>query len=712
MRLYLLTFAAAAIAPAAASAADVVIGDFIYEETKFWGYDRTEMVISGVREGFEPTGELVIPEKVTYNGEEFDVVGLGWSSYSGHTYDKPVIGNFEGITSVSLPATLRFIGQYEFLGCPNIARYTVAPGSTHFRNSGNLLYEAKVQDEDRWSLFRYPSAAESPTFAVPADVENIDIGAFAANTHLKKIYISGEHTLSTCWQLGNKSIESVDCSAARYYHEGDNGTIWWGKNLEAICPGVALDTYTLPADTRSISSGAFCNASVKNIIIPEGIQYYTSTSTYMNSDVETVTAPTAPKNIGASCFQWCSSLKHIDLGMDAGSTLDISYCAFAGCTSLESITLPDGLKTIVIGHSAFEDCASLTSFPMTSKMKIPFLHRRAFAGCSSLESFLFGTIQEFDSGGYQFAGSGLRQMHWPSAITRIPQGCFMDCRNLEKINLKESTEDIGIDAFRNSGLPAVALNGVEWYYYSSFLGCDRLSRLYFPVNTRQLTSYTEVDLIADNPMIVVNNPAIRRLDAQDDIEGNRVSLYMSMLSPGMRLGKGWKQVCAPGRAGEIYAPLTSNPVYEMYTYNTFPAEKAVEVTSLMPDVKITGVNIEGVDAVYRGGRWTAPDAVVTDGRYNVTVSYKVANCPMTTTYEYPYQYTSADTPTAATLTITLRPDSRAEFSAEADWTLFNTAGIPLLCGRGTHASLSSLPSGLYIIRATTPGSTATLRLSL
>lgn len=186
MRLYLLTFAAAAIAPAAASAADVVIGDFIYEETKFWGYDRTEMVISGVREGFEPTGELVIPEKVTYNGEEFDVVGLGWSSYSGHTYDKPVIGNFEGITSVSLPATLRFIGQYEFLGCPNIARYTVAPGSTHFRNSGNLLYEAKVQDEDRWSLFRYPSAAESPTFAVPADVENIDIGAFAANTHLKK----------------------------------------------------------------------------------------------------------------------------------------------------------------------------------------------------------------------------------------------------------------------------------------------------------------------------------------------------------------------------------------------------------------------------------------------------------------------------------------------------------------------------------------------
>ena len=49
MRLYLLTFAAAAIAPAAASAADVVIGDFIYEETKFWGYDRTEMVISGVR---------------------------------------------------------------------------------------------------------------------------------------------------------------------------------------------------------------------------------------------------------------------------------------------------------------------------------------------------------------------------------------------------------------------------------------------------------------------------------------------------------------------------------------------------------------------------------------------------------------------------------------------------------------------------------------
>lgn len=186
------------------------------------------------------------------------------------------------------------------------------------------------------------------------------------------------------------------------------------------------------------------------------------------------------------------------------------------------------------------------------------------------------------------------------------------------------------------------------------------------------------------------------IKSQNYYRMDNVSLYMSMETPGQDIGSGWQRVCAPGRYGPIYRGVTTSPVEEMYYYATYPEEKAVEVTSLMPEVKIKGVTIEGVVAVLTDGRWVAEDAVVSGNNMNVTVSYTVSNNPMTTTYEY--VYTGVDF---------TDPDSKAEIAAnhdgmviltqEADWHVYTTSGLPLLSGHGDEIDLRAATPGIYII---------------
>lgn len=663
--------------PGTVRAEGETIGDFVYDITTFWGQPDTQAVIIGLREGFIPTGELTIPDKISYEGEEIYVVGLGYSSFSGHDGDEPVIGNQTGITSVRIPVAMRFIGRYEFLGCPNIEHYRVAEGNGEFRVQDNALCRKMYSSsDDRWELFRYPSGTKATIYSVPDNLINVAPTAFAANRYLKKLYIHGEQTLDTAWQLGNKSIESVDCSRSRYYSEGNTGEIYYGNYLKAVCPGRVYDTYTVSSDIRHVDSGAFCNATVRKVVIPENIESYTGFYTFMDSDIEELEIlGKADWDIGINCFHGCRNLKSIELGVAATGLLDIGYLAFFGCESLTDISIHPDTKNINIGYSAFEGCSALTAFPVTSRMKITKFKSRVFYGCSSLESFLFGTLGEIDDAGYQFAYSGLKQVHWPSGFPDIPQGCFEGCADISKVNLKTTTEEIWYNAFAGSGLVALSLMGVDWYYSSSFRNCPNLMRLYFPENPGRDVRYNAVRFMTDNAEVIVNNPAIRNLANQSGEYAGLADLYVSSTS-GIDMGDGWRKIHVPGGTHQLYSTLTSSEVVEMYSYDTIEGESAVMITPQEKAVRIKAVTIEGKEAVYSGGIYRVEGVETDPSRLNVTVSYTVNNNPMTSTYEY--RYTGTDV---------LIADTSDRTSAE----IYTLDGVRI-------ADPASLEPGIYIVR--------------
>ena len=71
-------------------------------------------------------------------------------------------------------------------------------------------------------------------------------------------------------------------------------------------------------------------------------------------------------------------------GIDLSATqiTEIGNSAFYGCTSLESITLPEGLTTI--GNNAFTNCTSLET--VTLPRTVTEIASSAFWGCTNLTS--------------------------------------------------------------------------------------------------------------------------------------------------------------------------------------------------------------------------------------------------------------------------------------------------------------------------------------
>lgn len=704
MKISKLIIGACLVAAASANAATETVGDYVYELTQFLGRPDQEAMIIGVAEGFKPTGALVFPDSVNFKGVNYAVVGVGMAGYAGHDGDDPVIHDCPGLTSVHIPANIRFIGKNEFMDCPDICSYTVADGNEDYKASAGALLENYGYDEPRWMLFRYPSAIQTPTYAVPSEIEYVGMGAFASNRYLKKVYLSGEQTLSTCWQLGNHTIESIDLSAHRMYHQKADGGIYYGNIFKGVCPGVKYDTFTIDADCRYMGGGAFCEAQVREVVIPSVMTDYAEEQAFRNSTIETLTADHAPFEISTGCFQGCVNFKGITLVGNESGNLKIRDFAFYGCEELATIALDASVKRIDIGWGAFAKCRKLTAFPLTSKMKVSSIAPWAFSDCRSMTAFSFATVEALDDAvmGYQFSGSGLTSVNWPSGIKHLPGGCFMNCRDLVKVNLKATTTQLGPDCFKGSGLTAISMMGVSNYFSSAFEECDNLVRVYFPEGILESDlTYWDIPMVNADAQIVINNKRVNGLYRQTQYwDSSNISLYMSTFTPGQDLGTGWKRVCVPGRAEDIYSALTDDEVVPMYSYTTYHDEKAVEVVSLMPEVKIKGVTIEGVEAILRSGRWVADDAVLADGKMNVTVNYTVNNNVMTTSYEYPYEASGV----AVTAIDVNEPQiivhlAGLEFVSTDHWNLFNQWGEIAMSGDTTSVSTDGLPKGVYIVEA-------------
>ena len=111
----------------------------------------------------------------------------------------------------------------------------------------------------------------------------------------------------------------------------------------------------------------------------------------------------------------------------------IGHCAFSGCSSLTSISIPHSVKSI--GDSAFEYCASLKSIEIPES--VWYIGGYAFYNCTSLESIKI-----------------------PSNVKSIGKFAFYNCACLESIEVPCNVRSIGDWAFAMcTGLRELAFKG-------------------------------------------------------------------------------------------------------------------------------------------------------------------------------------------------------------------------------------------------------------
>ena len=170
------------------------------------------------------------------------------------------------------------------------------------------------------------------------------------------------------------------------------------------------------------------------------------------TSLTSITIPNSVTSIEGAVFEGCESLTGITI---PNSVTSIEAFAFCNCKSLTSITIPNSVTNI--GGHAFWDCTSLTSITIPNSMTS--IEEFAFCNCKSLKSI---TI--------------------PNSVTSIGDSAFQECTSLTSITIPNSVTSIGWSAFSccksltNITIP----DGVTSIGYSAFKGCKSLTNITIP----------------------------------------------------------------------------------------------------------------------------------------------------------------------------------------------------------------------------------------
>ena len=161
-------------------------------------------------------------------------------------------------------------------------------------------------------------------------------------------------------------------------------------------------------------------------------------------------------NLNYGIFKGSSKLTSIDLPFGCQS---IGANEFENCSSLEEFKPSDTLKNI--GNYSFKNCKSLSSF--TIPESIETLGEGIFAGCENIDTFkgnekfikyngkclvynntLICVLPKDNS---DTEGRFYKISNIDANIGRLGKSCFYGCKNMRRVDIPSSVEDIGSGAF-------------------------------------------------------------------------------------------------------------------------------------------------------------------------------------------------------------------------------------------------------------------------
>lgn len=286
------------------------------------------------------------------------------------------------------------IGESPFYGCTNLTDIIVDSKNNYFSNDEYTLY-----NKDKSELIYYYGVNKQ--FDIPTSVNIIGKYAFRQCTTLEEVNIPNSVTFIDdfafllCEKLKHinfpDSIVNIgkgSFTGTYWYEIQPSGLIYIGKVLYSYKETSSQDSeITIEEGTKSIAGGAFGCArdlqsitipksvenigcyslscfSLRNIIVEEGNEKYSSdeNGVLFNKDkTELIKYPAANPNLKYTI---------------PDSVTKISDSAFAGCTKLKTVEMPQNL--LIIGNWAFGGCSNY------SNIKIPY-------SVKSIGEFAFST---------------------------------------------------------------------------------------------------------------------------------------------------------------------------------------------------------------------------------------------------------------------------------------------------------------------------------
>lgn len=171
---------------------------------------------------------------------------------------------------------------------------------------------------------------------------------------------------------------------------------------------------------------------------------------------KTVSVPASVTAIGEEAFAGNEDMETL---LFRGNKVEtIGYRAFAECTGLKEVSLPDSVKEV--GNGAFGNCTALRKVTLGKGLET--LGIGVFAGCAALKDLLIaegnkafayadGCLYNADKTLLHFMlPTRTRESYsMPSSVVDIAEYAFWGCNNVKSIGLSSNLKEIPDYAFTN-----------------------------------------------------------------------------------------------------------------------------------------------------------------------------------------------------------------------------------------------------------------------
>ena len=403
--------------------------------------------------------EIIIPEKISFNDQEYTVTTIKNSAFSGYSklthieipnsvarIDYNAFKDCINLNNIKIPNSVTYIGDAAFWGCKSFTNILIPNSVTLIGNSAFWgcydLIEVIFEDGNEILQIGYTSC-----------------------------HIFSESPLETVYLGRNLSYDSKVNSWSPIANKNTLKTVIIGENVTELPVHLlynceSLRNISIPNTVKYIGAGAFAWCSnLTNIIIPDSVNTLEDDLFADCTNLARVELPNSLISIGNSTFRDCTSLATFEI---PNSVVTIGSSAFLGCTNLTSLEIPKSVTSI--GNSAFAECNALKDLIIengTETLKLGYISdSKSLFGDSPLESVHLGrplsyqSILNRNTYGYSpFAcQKNLQRVTISENIKTLPGYFFYNCETLSSIEIPSSVTTIENYAFKG----CISLNDLSF----------------------------------------------------------------------------------------------------------------------------------------------------------------------------------------------------------------------------------------------------------